>query len=125
MKTTQNLTNAEKAKLLHELFPDELPLFLEFLNRVCADFEENKEEHAKHWNNAFLPFHFWLHLSNETARILEKYRFHLARYSRPFSEKLFSTYTSLFVNDQIVKYADHSSDNDNFKIVVNLLYESH
>lgn len=47
MKALINLTNTEKARLLHDLFPDELKSFLEHLDKVCADLEENKEQYMK------------------------------------------------------------------------------
>lgn len=122
MKTLENLTNTEKARLLHDLFPDEIRLFLEDLTNVCSDIENNKDEHSKKWNIGWLTFNYWLSLANETAGILKSHKFNMIKSSRVFSDQLFFTYTSLFVNDRIVKYAEHKSQNEKFKIAVNLLY---
>lgn len=123
MKALIDLTNTEKARLLHDLFPEELPLFLEHLNDICIDFEERKELHLKEWDSGFMPFHYWLALSNETAGLLKRHKFSMAKSSRVFSDQLFFTYTSLSVNDRIVKYADHVSENKKYKIAVDLLYK--
>ncbi|MBB2148938.1 hypothetical protein [Pedobacter gandavensis] len=74
MKRLIDLTNTSKAKLLFDLFPEELPLFLEHLNKVCYDIEERKEVHLKEWNNGFIQFHFWLALSNEILGILKRHK---------------------------------------------------
>jgi len=122
MKALEDLTNTEKARLLHDLFPEELALFLEHLIKVCADLEERKDEHLKKWDSGFMSFSYWLSLSNETAEILKRHKFNMVKSSRVFSDQLFFNYTSLFVNDRIVKYAEHKSENNKFKIAVNLLY---
>lgn len=123
MKALKNLTNTEKARLLHDLFPEEMPLFLAHLQNVCNDFRENKEQYAKGWDSGFIGFDYWFSLSEETAGILKRHALNMSKSSKVFSDQLFFTYTCLFVNDRIIKYADHKSANDKFKIAVNLIYK--
>jgi len=59
MTAIGHLTNTEKAKLLYDLFPTEIPLFLEHLENVCNNFSLNKEEYAKEWNSGFMGFDYW------------------------------------------------------------------
>lgn len=122
MKALIELTNTGKARLLFDLFPEELPLFLDHLNKVCIDFEERKETYLKFWDSGFVSFPFWLSLSNETLAILKRHKFNMAKSSRVFSDQLFFTNTYMFVNDRIVKYADHTTENKRFKIAVDMLY---
>jgi len=42
--------------------------------------------------------------------------------SRVFSDQLFFSYTSLFVTDRIIKYAQQYSENEKFKQAVTLLF---
>jgi len=123
MKAIEDLTNTEKARLLHDLFPAEMPLFLAHLKNFCNDFRENKERYAKDWDSGFIGFDYWYSLTEETAGILKRHTYNMAKSSRVFSDQLFFTYTSLFVNDRIIKYADHKSMNEKFKIAVNLFYK--
>lgn len=123
MKALKDLTNTEKARLLHDLFPDEIPAFLENLDQVCCDFQTHKEEYAENWGEGFIPFNYWLSLSIETMKILERHKFNMKKSSRVFSDQLFYTYTSLFVNDRIIKYADQVCKNEKFKLTVDLLYK--
>lgn len=122
MKRLIDLTNIGKAKLLFDLFPEELPLFLEHLSTVCVDLEERKEVLLKEWDNGFISFHFWLALSNETLGILKRHKFNMMKSSTVFADQLFFSNTFMFVNDRIVKYAEHKSENNKFKIAVTLFY---
>jgi len=47
----------------------------------------------------------------------------MAKNSRIFSDQLFFTYTSIFVNDSIIRYADQVSQNQKFKIAIDLFYK--
>jgi len=123
MKAIQELTNTEKARLLHELFPTELSHFLEHLKEVCSDLQEHKEEYKAHWKGGFMSFDYWFALSVETPGILKRHTHNMKKSSRIFSEQLFFTYTYLFVNDRIIKYADKVSENEKFKIAVDLFYK--
>lgn len=122
MKALDNFQNVDKLKLLHELFPKEMPLLLDHIMEVCADFREHKEEYAKDWNNGFMPFDYWFSLSEQTAELIKKYRFNMVRSSRVFSDQLSYTYAVLFVNDRIIKYVESHSKDEKFKQAVTLLF---
>jgi hypothetical protein len=123
MKALQNLTNTEKARLLYDLFPAEIPLFLEDLTRVCEDLKERKETYIKEWDCGLITFEYWFSIAENTADILKRHTFNMKKSSRVFSDQLFFMHNSLFVNDRIVKYADRKSKNEKFKTAVNLLYQ--
>lgn len=122
MKALHTLTGVEKAKLLHDLFPDEIPTLLEAIEEFCADFKARPEEYRKHWKDGFMTFEYWLGLAEETAGLLKKYKFNMKRSSRVFSDQLYFTYTSVFVTDRIVKYAEHASENARFKLIVQAFF---
>lgn len=122
MKALQDLTNTEKARLLYELFPAEIPLFLDHLAKVCQDLKDRKDDYIKEWDCGFITFDYWFSIAENTADILKRHSFNMKKSSKVFSDQLFFRHNSLFVNDRIVKYADHKSTNEKFKIAVSLLY---
>lgn len=122
LKPLKDMINSDKARLLHELFPDEMPKLLAHITKVCSDFEEHKEEYTKNWNDGFVPFNYWLSLSQETAKIIKQHGLTIAKSSRVFSDQLFYTYTFLFVNDRIIRYAEQVSEDEKFKQAVIMLY---
>ena len=124
MKALNQLNNTDKGKLLHELFPDEIPVLLDDIQAVCSHFKANREAYAKTWDFGLMGFDMWLQLAEQAEGLINRHRTHMVRSSKVFSEQLFHSYdyTVLFVNDRIVKYADKLSDNSKFKQAVNLLF---
>ncbi|ALL06324.1 hypothetical protein AQ505_12935 [Pedobacter sp. PACM 27299] len=123
MKALNEYTNTDKAKLLHGFFPQEIPKLLNAIEAFCVDFRENKEAHREAWKNGFLAFDFWFSLSEETANLIKQYRVDMLKSSSVFANQLCYSYTCLFLNDRIIKYADKISHNEKFKIAVELLYK--
>lgn len=122
MKALNKFQNTDKLKVLHELFPEEIPLVLDHIQQVCMDFQDNKQTYAKNWNDGFMPFDYWFNLSEQTAELIKKYRFNMVRSSRVFSDQLSYSHAVLFVNDRIVKYAENVCTNNKFKLAVALLF---
>lgn len=126
MKDLRNFTNTDKAKLLHELFPEEIAPLLDRIQAVCADLKTNQDEHRKTWDLGLMTFDMWLQLSEQVDERIRKYRPNLIKSSKVFSEQLFGSfdYTVLFVNDRIVKYAQNNSEDEKFKLAVDLLFNA-
>lgn len=122
MKSITQLDNTAKAKLLHELFPEEVKPFMEHLKQVCTDFEENQQQYRESWDFGFFSFDEWLSLSRQTMKRIEAFEFNMLRSSKVFSEQLCFNLQVLFVNDRIIKYADKVSINEKFKLMVQVLY---
>ncbi|SDD66335.1 hypothetical protein [Pedobacter soli] len=122
MKPLTDLSGSEKARLLHELFPKEIPLLLADIKMFCESFKQNKEVFRSQWGDGFMSFDYWQNHSEETAGILRKHTFNMTRSSKVFSDQLYFTYTSLFVTDRIIKYAEHQSKDEKFKLIVQVLF---
>jgi hypothetical protein len=124
MKALHQFTNIDKGKLLHELFPDEIPALLDHIQTVCADFKTNKEAYEKTWDFGLMSFDMWLSLAENATASIVKYRLQMTKSSKVFAEQLCHSYdyTVLFVNDRIIKYANSKSANAKFKLAVELLY---
>jgi len=123
MKPLNKLTNIDKAKLLHELFPDQIPLILDNILAVCEDLQTNCEVYAAQWKPGFFTFENWLMLAEQAEKLIKKHRKDFQRSSKIFAEQLFNVYdyTFLFVNDRIGKYAGVTED-EKLKLAIELLY---
>jgi hypothetical protein len=124
MNALHQLNNIGKAKLLHELFPDEIPQLLDHIQEVCADLKANREAYQSTWDFGLMTFDMWLSLAEKAEAMINKHRTAMIKSSKTFSETLFHSYdyTVLFVNDRIVKYAERKNENSKFKQAVALLY---
>src|SRR6185437_2581472 len=60
MKTIEQLTNVEKAKIIFDLFKSEIPAFLEYTQAIADKVTNTQEELIANWNNPFLSYHQWL-----------------------------------------------------------------
>lgn len=67
MKKLKDLDNTAKARLLHDLFPEEIPALIENLKRVCAEFKEREAHYRSTWDFGLISFAEWLRLSEQTA----------------------------------------------------------
>lgn len=122
MKPLDTLNNSEKARLIADLFPNEINLFLDDLKAFCIDFRERKEEFARNYSTGMVPFDYWQHLSAETDALLNRHMNSMKRSSKVFADQLYFSQTSLFVNDRIIKYAQRISQNEKFKTAIKLFY---
>lgn len=123
MKSLTMLINSEKAKLLHELFPTEIPALLDFIDAWNHKLEIEQEAIRKDWELGLISFDQWYSLSLQTADLLKRHRSNMTRSSRVFSDQLFFSYTALYVTDCIIKYADWESNSPKFKLAVALLFK--
>ncbi len=122
MKELTKMTNTEKARLLHDLFPEEMPHLLEYMLTICADLKENEESHRQNWTSGIMTFNLWLRLSEQAAMLIKKFRRDMEKSSRIFSYQLCFGYTAVYLNDQIIKYAAQEIQHPKFKLAINLLY---
>lgn len=116
------LTNTDKAKLLHELFPEEMPMLLDDMKTFCTDFIRFQDDHRKNWSG-IMHFDLWLYFAEEIAGLIRKHRIPMLKSSRVFSEQLCFSYAVLLVNDRIIKYAEKNSRNLKFRLAIELLYK--
>lgn len=96
MKSLDKMNNVEKAKLLHELFPQEIPGYLENMKQLIELIQINPDTLRAHWEGQLLSIAQWEKLAQRAKEILEKYGNKLHQKSRLFSDQLFDGYLALF-----------------------------
>lgn len=123
MKSLDNLNNVERAKLFHELFPDEIPAILEYVKILSITIEEEKEILNSKWDNQLFSFAFWLSLANDTKKKIDQYGKKLHKSSRLFADQLFDGYAALYLAHcliQLISQQEHQ--NKKFSKAVELLF---
>jgi hypothetical protein len=123
MKALTQFTNVDKAALLHQLFPGEIPALLDFITGMCQAIQENEERNRAAWDDGFMSFDFWLRLLNESEALIAKKSQAMIKSRLVFSEQLFSGYTALYVNHCISVYTRVKvHPNPKFTLAVELLF---
>ncbi|MCE7044442.1 hypothetical protein [Dyadobacter sp. CY312] len=104
MKNFQELTNSDKAKLLHRLFPQHIEDLINFIEGMCHTVQEEQESGRRSWDNGFVTFDSWLYLAADVQKQIEKNRHKIISQHGCFASFLFSGYTALFSIHCVVTY---------------------
>lgn len=89
MKALDLLTNVDRAALLHQLFPGEIPAILEFVKGMCTSIKEDEQTNRQNWKNGLFTFDYWLALLNEVENKIRQYNVRLFKNHRLFADQLF------------------------------------
>jgi hypothetical protein len=123
MKPLENLINVEKARLLHELFPQEIPALLEYTNNICLTIQEDEQLTRNQWENGLLTVEAWLSFVEEVRSKIDKYGKRLHTQSRLFADQLFDGYTALYMVHCMTLYTTtRKHSNHKFVLAINLLF---
>lgn len=123
MKALTQFTNVDKAALLHQLFPEEIPALLEFITGMCQSIKEDEALNRKAWDARFMSFDYWLTLTNQAEDLIKLKKSLMIKSYKVFSEQLFSGYTAIYVNHCICVYTKTKvHPNPKFSLAVQLIF---
>lgn len=124
MKPLESLSNVEKGKLLHNLFPQEIPAYLEYAERLCDTIKEDEGNQRKSWDIGFISFDFWIHLITQTQRKIEQYGIRLHQNSKLFSDQLFDGQLAMFQVHALLLYTHtRQHPNPKFTAAIELFFK--
>lgn len=122
MKTIEQLTNVDKAKIMFELFRSEIPDFIKYVEDIAVTIANGKDELIANWNNPLLSYNHWLSLSQQMSATIKRYGKSLSKSAKVFSEQLFGGYSALFTNHCLEQYGLHVSKSQRFAQAISLFY---
>jgi len=123
MKTIEQLINSEKAKLLHQLFRNEIPDFITFTANTCATIKEEEQAQRANWDNGLMDFDFWLYLVNDAEKRIQQYGVKLYKSSQLFADQLFDGYGAMYMVHCLNLYTTiRQHPNRKFSLAVELLF---
>ncbi|MBC9909130.1 hypothetical protein [Chitinophaga varians] len=120
MKNLDNLTDIQKGKILHQLFPNEIPYLLSYIKRSTQNFHISASPFLSDRGCAEPDFQAILY---SLYREIAECGFKLERSSRVFSESLFDENHFLVMSDLIIRYR-HTNlcANKKFLCAIDLLF---
>lgn len=123
MKPLNKLNNVEKAKLLFELFPEEMPQLIAFINDCTQSIINDPGKLKAKPIDQIDTTEFWQGLVDDAKRKLDLYGNKLAKRSRLFSDQLFDGNNSLYACYCLHEYLrSNSYTNRKFRYGVLLLF---
>lgn len=124
MKPLEQLINTEKAALLFQLFPAEIPAFLEYVSNMNDTLKEEQERQRENWQG-LITFELWMQLVNQAEQTIAKYGRQLHKSHRLFSEQLFDGNLAIYLIHCLISYVGiRKHDNAKFVLAVNLLFNA-
>jgi len=108
MKSIGQYNNVEKARAIHQLFPNEVKGFIAFAKAHAQNTIEQKDELSKKWGSQPFNFDFWLQLAGEVVKKTKFYNGKLLTNSKLFSEQLFDGYLAIYTNNCFDLYSKQS-----------------
>lgn len=114
------MTNIQRGRLLHQLFPEQIPALLQFSKDTCVDPEVSVGPVLMDAGYTIMEFQ---EKADIIYSLIEKYGFRMQKSRKVFSEILFAPDTIDVISDLIVRYAqsEHCSD-PKFICAVELLF---
>jgi hypothetical protein len=123
MKRLTQLTNVERARILFELFPDEISSFLQFQKAMTDNLVRDPGQLNENWDGQFFTIDFWVGLAKDIQKVLNKYTHQLSKRSRLFADQLFDGYLALYSAHCLQQYVKYKQPEDqHFKYAVELLF---
>nr|WP_288813122.1 hypothetical protein [uncultured Sphingobacterium sp.] len=123
MKPLENLTNTERARMLHQLFPHEIPALIEFTEGVCLAIIQEEKRHRANWDNGLFTFDYWLSLLVQVGQNIGVYGKAMGKRSALFAEHLFSGHLAMVMAHAMYLYTTtRQHPNRKFTLAIDLLF---
>lgn len=122
MKSLEFLTNVERAKLMFELLPNEIPDLLQTMDRVVDTVLQQTAYLHNTWSNPLLSASQWIRLADSVREELS-HNHHKYKTAKRFSESLFDGYLAFFSRHCVDIHAQ-DCESPRFKALAALLFGS-
>lgn len=122
MKQLEQLNNVERAKLLFELLPQQIPGFVHCMKAIAEIICNDPEKLKQQWDGQILTADFWIELAKDAKSRIEKNEKELLKNSRRFSDQLFDGYNALFAVHCLQEYCKQPEADNKFNRAVELLF---
>ena len=123
MKPLAEMNNVEKAKLLHALFPAEMPDLIDFIEGMAETTREDGDLLRPNWDNPILSVDEWLGLAARVSEAIKENKVKITRNRQVFSDQLFDWLLALFTNHCITTYTTvREHPNPKFTLAVQLFF---
>jgi hypothetical protein len=118
MKRLDLLNNIERARLMHQLLPTEMPGLLQCMDAVSKIVLRNADDLRASWSNPIIHVQLWIRLADALQQEISS---QAGKFKTPnsFAEHLFGGYLGLFSAHCVCLYAE-KTDNPKFKAIATL-----
>lgn len=124
MKAFYKMNNNEKARLIADLFPDDLPAMVDTIKATCIHFKNNEEALRRDWASTF-SVDFWFEIISDLSEIFSEANSELLKSHRIyFAGMLFDGYRTLVSVYALYKFSETNGCSLSLKKAIQLLFVS-
>ncbi|MBW7892959.1 MAG: hypothetical protein H3C48_18415 [Chitinophagaceae bacterium] len=124
MQTLHNLNNVQRAKLLFDLLPADIPAYIDFTKSLAERVKTNPDALREKWQTPLLNVDMWVKLAQAVHETIEKHGVRLSKSGRLFSDRLFDGYLALFSVHCLQQFVQYSELKEyRFKMAVELFFD--
>lgn len=117
----EKLDFIDRATLLHQLFPSEIPSLLQYVKLLSSTVISDLKE--AEWHNSNIPFDFWVSLAQDIYDLVKGHEEELSLNSKRFALLLFDGYKAVFTANCFRLYIDTQQlPNKKFAMIVQVLF---
>jgi len=122
MKPFDELNIIDKARLLHELFPDQIQALIEFMLQTANEIITAPEKVKDNWGGKQFSADGWIELAKDTDRRIVRNFDALIKIKQRFSDQLFDGYTAMFTLQSMQDYLN-TCKNSKFVEAIKFLFD--
>jgi len=123
MNALNKMDYVEKAKLLYQLFPEEMPELIDFIEEMCIANKIQEPINRKLWADEIDTYELFLK-SRFAVELAIKKQGRTLKSCYVFSEQLFTKDRYIFTNYSLLAYASKKKKvNPKFHLAVELLFQ--
>lgn len=121
MKALNDMGNLDRGKLLADLFPEQLPNIILFIEQKAASFLQSDNEQTTFWGHPETDG-FWSEVVTDIKQAIKKYAPRMAKNTRLFADQLFDGNNALFTIYCLNAYTRKPSCDPKLKQAITLLF---
>lgn len=122
MKTIEEMTNVEKARLLAGMFKQSLPELVQCLEVGCRTYLKNESETRPLWSHGIITADFWYAQVRELQNHLIKYKSDMNTSVHVFAKHGFYGYRSLVSVQILIDFAASNEASPKLAAAIQLLF---
>ncbi|MGN8035619.1 hypothetical protein ACTJJ0_11080 [Chitinophaga sp. 22321] len=122
MKPIDQMTNGEKARIIHALVPGDISGYLDSMQQIYSRLLNEKEQLSKDWDNDFISLDAWLEMAKTINTSIEKNGNAMKLKQSVFVSELFDSYGLFYSVHCLQQYSLTGLPSAKFKNLVAALF---
>lgn len=123
MKKLELVNNLERAKIIAQLFPEQMPTMVQAIKNYCQYVVDNEQAVKDGWNNGFISFEWWLNLCKALLKAIESNKKGIDKKVGWFTDQLFDGYLAIVSGHALIILAKDKDTHPKLQQAITLFFD--